>query len=198
MFKQLAVLILGIHSRFCGIFFFFFVLFLLLWGGLSSRPTSQSVLLKSHVSSRVCFPAEIPAYISSLWSDVDSAWKGKKTKQELKNRRTTQLLRNGNEIHAAFILVSPQHGKKMNQYLMSCLKWQSLVDSKDYWFTFNTPLVKTSAVQLVIWCDTGQLWELALSFYLLDRSWRLDPVPGSHNKCLCLPSRSHWPPKFVL
>ena len=168
MFKQLAVLILGIHSRFCGIFFFFFVIFLLLWGGLSSRPTSQSVLLKSHVSSRVCFPAEIPAYISSLWSDVDSAWKGKKTKQELKNRRTTQLLRNGNEIHAAFILVSPQHGKKMNQYLMSCLKWQSLVDSKDYWFTFNTPLVKTSAVQLVIWCDTGQLWELALSFHLAE------------------------------
>ena len=121
MFKQLAVLILGIHSRFCGIFFFFCV-FLLLWGGLSSRPTSQSVLLKSHVSSRVCFPAEIPAYISSLWSDVDSAWKGKKTKQELKNRRTTQLLRNGNEIHAAFILVSPQHGKKNEPIFNELLK----------------------------------------------------------------------------
>lgn len=180
-------------------FFFFFLSFSFSFGA-----ASRAGLLHSQYCWNPTCPLGFVSLPRSLLTSpaCGQMWialeKEKKTKQELKNRRTTQLLRNGNEIHAAFILVSPQHGKKMNQYLMSCLKWQSLVDSKDYWFTFNTPLVKTSAVQLVIWCDTGQLWELALSFYLLDRSWRLDPVPGSHNKCLCLPSRSHWPPKFVL
>lgn len=68
-----------------------------------------------------------------------------------------QLLRNGNEIPTVFILMSLHKMEYMNQYLMSCLKWQSLVDSKDHWFPFNTLVWKLSAVQSAIWEDTGQL-----------------------------------------